>query len=237
MSPQGKADVIRAMQERNGHHVLMCGDGGNDVGALKQADVGLALLGGYGNMNTSESAAETLVGKKKDKALLDAESQPTAEEALNHQSVVLQKRAAESQKLRKAALAKFQKDLQAKQPAWLKEEIERRQREGETGFMLYPSAMKAIVLRMKNEVQKEAQRLNVKHGNVFDGKDGGKGKDEGDGHDGPHKENNISHLRFRVRRHHAFQVDQVLAQYGNRAAHCKHSDENARPRDGKSCHE
>ena len=46
MSPHGKARVIRAMQRR-GHNVLMCGDGGNDVGALKQADVGLALLSGY----------------------------------------------------------------------------------------------------------------------------------------------------------------------------------------------
>ena len=46
MSPHGKARVIRAMQKRKGHNVLMCGDGGNDVGALKQADVGLALLSG-----------------------------------------------------------------------------------------------------------------------------------------------------------------------------------------------
>ena len=54
MSPHGKAKVIRSMQ-RCGAQVLMCGDGGNDVGALKQADVGLALLSGYGNMNTTEA--------------------------------------------------------------------------------------------------------------------------------------------------------------------------------------
>ena len=48
MSPPGKARVIRSLQERQNAYVLMCGDGSNDVGALKQADVGLALLSGYG---------------------------------------------------------------------------------------------------------------------------------------------------------------------------------------------
>lgn len=50
MTPDAKETVIGCLQ--NTHKLcLMCGDGANDVGALKQADVGVALLSGFGNLN------------------------------------------------------------------------------------------------------------------------------------------------------------------------------------------
>ena len=53
MTPDAKETVIECLHSV-GKLCLMCGDGANDVGALKQADVGVALLSGFGDVNVDK---------------------------------------------------------------------------------------------------------------------------------------------------------------------------------------
>jgi cation-transporting ATPase 13A1 len=65
MSPDAKETVIECLHSV-GILCLMCGDGANDVGALKGADVGVALLSGFGDVNVDRGEDSNVKKKKPD---------------------------------------------------------------------------------------------------------------------------------------------------------------------------
>jgi cation-transporting ATPase 13A1 len=85
MTPDAKETVIECLHSVDSL-CLMCGDGANDVGALKQADVGVALLTGFGDINV-DKGDET----ETKKAITKAEPQISAimsQETLNELRVL-----------------------------------------------------------------------------------------------------------------------------------------------------
>lgn len=163
MSPSQKEQVIQAVRNMiPGQKVatLMCGDGGNDVGALKEADVGLALLSGFGNANVG---AETEV-----LALREDVQGKDAEEALGKQRQELSTKAMAMSKKANDEMTRKRKDLMSKQQQWVEEELERRRQNGEeTGIKGQMGAMMTVMGRLKTEIKSEQEAMSKKHGNAF----------------------------------------------------------------------
>ena len=131
MSPQGKRYILAVLQKLGkaaGTHVLMCGDGGNDVGALKQANVGIALLAGHANANTTEKLAP----KETDSSVVlsgAGAEKKSAEDTLNAHDADIKARAVAVDKMRLAHMkiwsANYQKIAQAEMQEKIKELTEK----------------------------------------------------------------------------------------------------------------
>ena len=157
MSPHGKATVIRALQKHKGLNLLMCGDGGNDVGALKQAEVGLALLSGYGDSNTDQS-------DEKDEKNKDGKD---AEDKLNAKVETLQKKGARARLLMSQEFAAKRKELTSKQAEWIQEDL---RKNNQSGVFATMQATARVVKRLQAELRIEQKRLAKKY-NVYASKD------------------------------------------------------------------
>lgn len=179
MSPQGKRYVISALQkvgEVPGTHVLMCGDGGNDVGALKQANVGIALLAGHANANTTENlsldgaakAGPEAEGSSAAADRVTSGNASNAEDMLNARDAELQKRIAEVNKLREAHMKSFQAKFMKEQQEKLQIEMRELTEKGE--YMKIFSCMKDQAGRTKMALDAENRRFMAIHGQIYDPK-------------------------------------------------------------------
>ena len=157
MPPDGKSDVIKALKDECGLTTLMCGDGGNDVGALKSSHVGLALLCGFGTANAQDpSVTEKLRAGESDAGAVQEDAWAKAQR--------IAREAQEKQAAQRVEMAKKQAEFKEKQKRYMAEELEERRQRGEEGFMATIAATKAVLQRLQAEQRANSDDAMRKHG-------------------------------------------------------------------------
>ena len=157
MSPDDKERVLKRLKQQ-GRHTFMCGDGANDVGALKQAHVGVALLSGFGSANTKKvdaagADAGAVATTNKSEVPTEAKAETFSEKMKRVQEQAAKMK--EAKKKEAIARKKDQVELQALQKQWFDEEVNRRTAAGEQWAAF--SAMKAATQRMIAETKRRAE--------------------------------------------------------------------------------
>lgn len=139
--------------------------------------MGLALLAGHANANTTEEIS-TEDEKNSEKSIVKSDK-PTeavgksAEDSLNAHENQLKRRGAEFNAKRAAHMKEFQARYTKEQQALVQEEIKVLTEKGE--FMAMFSVMKNQAARVKKGLEDENRRYMALHGHIWDPKKDGDG--------------------------------------------------------------